>query len=45
VEILLAERNIEAVGVSSGLNVGGGGSFSKHLQDWIAGNQVNEEEY
>jgi hypothetical protein len=44
-EILLAQRDIEAVGVSRGLDIGGGGAFSQHLKDGVAGDEMDEKEY
>ena len=41
VEILLAERGVESVGVARGLDVGGGRAFAEHLLDGIAGNEVD----
>jgi hypothetical protein len=43
VEILRQERLIEAVLVAKGSNVGRGCALAEHLQDGIAGNQVNEQ--
>ena len=42
-EILLAERDIETVGVAGGLDVGGGCAFAEHLQDGIAGDEVDQQ--
>ncbi len=44
VEVLLAQRDIEAVGVARGLDVGGGSAFAEHLQDRIAGDEVDQKE-
>ncbi len=44
VEVLLGERGVEAVGVAEGGDVAGGGSFAEHLDDGIAGDEVNQQE-
>jgi hypothetical protein len=43
VGVLLAERSVEAVGVTEGADVGGGGAFTEHLDDGVAGNEVDEK--
>ena len=43
IDILLAERDIEAVGVAGGLDIGRRRAFSQHLQDGIAGDQVDQQ--
>src|ERR1700722_8876198 len=45
VQILPAERKVEPVGVTGGLYVGYRSAFSKHLQDGIAGDQVDQQEH
>ncbi len=44
VGVLLEERSVEAVGVAQGVDVGGSGAFAEHLDDGVAGNEVNEKE-
>ncbi len=44
VGVLLGEWGVEAVGVAEGVDVGGGGSFAEHLDDGVAGDEVDEEE-
>ena len=44
VGVLLAERRVEAVGVAEGGDVGGGGAFAEHLDDGVAGDEVDEQE-
>ena len=44
-QILLAQRDIEAVGMPGGLDVSCRRAFSQHLQNGIAGNQVDQKEY
>ena len=44
VEILLAERSVEAVGVARGGDVGGRRAFAQHLLDGISGDEVDEQE-
>ena len=43
VGVLLAERRVEAVGVAERGDVGGGGSFAEHLDDGVAGHEVDEQ--
>ena len=43
-QVLLAERSVEAVGVARGLDVGGRRAFAEHLRDGISGDQVDEQE-
>jgi len=43
VEVLLAEWDVEAVGVAGGLEVSSCGAFSEHLLDRVAGDEVNEQ--
>ena len=38
------ERGVEAVGVAEGGDVGGGGAFAEHLDDGVAGDEMDEEE-
>ena len=44
VGVLLGEWGVEAVGVAEGVDVGGGGSFAEHLDDGVAGDEVDEQE-
>ena len=44
IQVLLAERDIEAVGVARGLNVSGGRAFAQHLLNGIAGDEVDQQE-
>ena len=44
VEILLAERGVESVGVAGGGDVGGGRAFAEHLRDGVSGDQVDQQE-
>ena len=44
VGVLLAERRVEAVGVAERGDVGGGGSFAEHLDDGVAGDEVDKQE-
>jgi hypothetical protein len=44
VEVLLAEGDVEAVGVAEGGDVSGGCSFAEHLLDGVSGDEVDEEE-
>ena len=44
VGVLLAERSVEAVGVAEGGDVGGSGAFAEHLDDGVAGDEVDEQE-
>ena len=44
VRVLLGERRVEAVGVAEGVDVGGGGAFAEHLDDGVAGDEVDEQE-
>ena len=44
VGVLLGERSVEAVGVAEGGDVGGGGAFAEHLDDGVAGDEVDEQE-
>ena len=44
VRILLAEGRVEAVGVAEGVDVGGGCAFAEHLDDGVAGDEVDEQE-
>jgi hypothetical protein len=43
VGVLLAERCVEAVGVTESADVGGGGAFAEHLDDGVPGNEVDEK--
>ena len=43
VEVLRCEREVEAVGVAEGGDVGGGGALAEHLDDGVAGDQVDQE--
>jgi hypothetical protein len=38
------ERVVEVELMAEGGDVGGGGTFAKHLDDGVAGNEVDEEE-
>jgi hypothetical protein len=42
---LATQRKIKAVGVTGGLHISYGRTFSQHLQDGIAGHQVNQQEH
>jgi hypothetical protein len=44
VAVLLAERCVEAVGVAECCDVGGGSSFAEHLDDGVAGYEMDEQE-
>ncbi len=44
VEVLRVERGVEAVGVAEGGDVGGGGAFAQHLDDGVAGDEMDQEE-
>ena len=44
IQILPAQGKIEAVGMAGGLHIGYGRAFSQHLQDGIAGHEVNQQE-
>jgi len=44
IQVLLAERHIEPVGVACSLDVAGGRAFSQHQLHGIAGNEMNEQE-
>ncbi len=43
VGVLGGERCVEAIGVAEGGDVGGGGAFAEHLDDRVAGDEVDEE--
>ena len=43
VEVLLAEREVESVGVAGGGQVGGGSAFAEHLGDGVSGDYVDQE--
>jgi hypothetical protein len=43
VEVLLRERLVEVVLVAQRSNVGWSGALAEHLQDGVAGNQMNEQ--
>src|ERR1700737_4323206 len=43
VGVLLAERGVETVGVTEDGDVGGGGAFAEHLDDGVAGNEMDEK--
>ncbi len=43
IQILLAERDIESIGVARRLNVSGGRAFAEHLLNGIAGNEVDQQ--
>ena len=45
VQILPAEGKIETVGVPGSLYVGYRSSFAQHLQDGVAGDQMDQQEY
>jgi hypothetical protein len=40
---LRAEWRIQSVGVAKDLDVCCSGSFAEHLDDWIAGDEVDQE--
>jgi hypothetical protein len=42
-EILGVERSVEAVGVAQGGDVGGGRTLAKHLDDGVAGNEMDQK--
>ena len=42
--VLDMKREVEVVGVAKCRDVGGGGAFAEHLDDGVAGNEVDEEE-
>jgi hypothetical protein len=44
VAVLLAERRIESVGVAERCDVGGGSALAEHLDDGVAGDEMDEEE-
>jgi hypothetical protein len=44
VEVLLAEGDVEAVGVAECGDVSGGCAFAEHLLDGVSGNEMDEEE-
>jgi hypothetical protein len=43
-DVLLAEWPVEAIGVASGLDIGGWRSFAQYLLDRVSGDKVNEKE-
>jgi hypothetical protein len=44
VEVLISQRSVEAIGVTSGRDVGSRSAFAEHLRDWIAGDEVDQQE-
>src|SRR5712692_5207166 len=42
-KILLAERNIESIGLPGGMHVGGGRAFGQQLQNGVVGNEMDQE--
>jgi hypothetical protein len=44
VEVLRAQRRVEAVGMARGCNVGGRRAFAEHLLDGVSGDEVNQQE-
>ena len=40
----MCERHVETVGVAERVDVGGGGAFAEHLDDGVAGDEVDEQE-
>ena len=44
VEVLFAERGVEAVDVTRGGDVGGRSAFAEHLLDGVSGDEVDEQE-
>jgi hypothetical protein len=42
-QVLMAERDVESVGMARALDVCGGSAFAEHLLDGISGNKVDEE--
>ena len=44
VEILLSQRSVEAIGVTSGRDIGSRGAFAEHLRDGISGDQMDQQE-
>src|SRR3954454_3166048 len=45
VHILLAERNVESIGMARSLDVGAGSAFPEHGLDGVAGNQMDQQEH
>ncbi len=43
VDVLGAERNVEAVGVARRLDIGTGGAFAEHGLDGVSGDEVDEQ--
>jgi hypothetical protein len=43
VQILLWQRNVEAIRVASSLNIGRGRALSQHLENGIAWDKVNQQ--
>ena len=39
----MAERDVEAVGVARGLDIGAGGAFAEHRLDGVSGDEVDEQ--
>jgi hypothetical protein len=44
VEVLRVDGCVETIGVAQDGDVGGGGSFAEHLDDRVAGDEVDEKE-
>ena len=43
VEVLRVERRVEAVGVAEHGDIGGGGAFAEHLDDRVAGDEMDQK--
>jgi len=43
IRVLDMKRQIKAVQVTEGIDVGGGGAFAEHLDDGVAGDEVDEK--
>jgi hypothetical protein len=43
-EVLRGERDVEAIGVAEAGDVGGGGAVAQHLDDGVAGDEVDHQE-
>src|ERR1039458_4850308 len=42
-EVLRVERGVEAIGVAQGGDVGGGRALAEHLDDGVAGDEVDQQ--
>jgi hypothetical protein len=45
IQILTPECFVEVIGMTGGCDVSGGRAFAEHLQDGIAGDEMNQQEY